>query len=376
MASRARAQNKLSATITVTKRRATKPTRARRWFPFLFFPACFFVFAYPPARLANFYGVDVGVTAPAAVLIWLFACIALWYSFRSPKMFLRYVMVHWMGAGFLLFALCAAYEMLRLFAPVSDRAAVVWILIAGAALVTAAVCASHFLVVRRLEFASEKVTRRHRVVQISDVHIGSRRGGYLARIVRRINKLRPEIVVITGDLVDSAAVGRAQLQSLQQLHARVLFTTGNHERYADLDNVLTMLRELGVETLRQQCVVAGQLQVVGIDDADARGQVAEKLPAVTFAKNRYTILLYHRPLGWEAASARGVDLMLCGHTHNGQIFPFNFLVKQQFRRIGGLYRERGAHLYVSPGTGTWGPLMRLGSFNEITCIDIKPEKVS
>ncbi|MGR3984995.1 MAG: metallophosphoesterase [Gammaproteobacteria bacterium] len=346
-------------------------TRARRWFYILFVPACFFVFAYPPMRLANWHFGEGALGAEASIAIWLFAAAALWHSFRGAHMLLRYVMVHWMGAGFILFTLTAAYEAVRLVASPDDRAAAVWIAGIAAALVALAAGAAQRLAVRHLEFDTAKVTRRHRIVQITDVHVGSRRGGYLARIVRRINQLRPDTVVITGDLVDSTAVGLAQLQSLRNLRARALFTIGNHERYAGLDNVLAMLRELGVEPLRQQCARAGELQVIGIDDADERGQVADKLPAIARGGG-YTILLYHRPLGWEAAVANGVDLMLCGHTHNGQIFPFNLLVKRQFRRITGLYTDGAAHLYVSPGTGTWGPLMRLGSRNEITCIDIRP----
>ena len=153
-----------------------------------------------------------------------------------------------------------------------------------------------------------------------------------------------------------------------------LFSIGNHERYADLDKVLTLLDGFGVESLRQRGVLAGELQILGIDDADHRTQVAEKLPTITRRRDHYTVLLYHRPQGWEAAVENGVDLMLSGHTHNGQIFPFNLLVKRQFQRINGLYSTTcaKAHLYVSPGTGTWGPLMRLGSFNEITCIDLQP----
>lgn len=352
-------------------------TRARIWFAVLFLPACFFVFAYPPVRLSVWYfGAEVlgGGMVAAAVLVWVLAAAAMVVSFRGPNMLLRYVMVHWMGAGFILFALCAGYEVLRLAANTDDRAAAVWVVAIALALVLLAVGASHFLAVRHLVFGSEKVTRRHRVVQISDVHIGSRRGGYLARIVRRINKLRPDVVVITGDLVDSSSVGREQLQSLQRLCARALFTIGNHERYANPENVLSMLRALGVEALRQRHVLAGELQVIGIDDADAHDQVAAQLPSIARRDGHYTILLYHRPLGWESAAAHGVDLMLCGHTHNGQIFPFNFLVKRQFRRINGLYSDGDAHLYVSPGTGTWGPLMRLGSLNEITCIDVLPRK--
>ena len=372
---------------------ARKMTRARRWFYLLFPLLCFLVFAWPLNRLAGWYGVETAIGPGATALIWLFATAALWYSFSSPKMVLRYFMVHWMGASFILFAVTLVYEVVRLGLPVDDRAAAPWILAAAAVLVVLAVIASHFLGVKHLEFDSEKITRPHRIVQISDVHIGSRQGGYLTRIVNRINRLSPDVVVITGDLVDSAAVGHDELKCLERLRARTLFSIGNHERYADLDKVLGLLAGFGVESLRQRRVIAGELAVIGIDDADEHSQVADKLPTILPATQQpgehYTVLLYHRPLGWEAAVEHGVDLMLSGHTHNGQIFPFNLLVKRQFRRISGLYSSNdsgkdsskdgavgrpNAHLYVSPGTGTWGPLMRLGSLNEITCIDVKPAR--
>ena len=347
-------------------------TRSRRWFYILFPVVCFFVFAYPVYRLTNWYGDGAGIGASQTILIWLLASTAMWYSFRGPKMLVRYITVHWMGISFVLFAVILGYEVIRLFLPMDDHLAVAWILGIAAVLVILAVAASHFLGTKHLEFNSEKVTQPHRIVQISDVHIGSRQGAYLERIVSRINRLEPDIVVITGDLVDSSAVGHDELKPLQQLHARTLFSIGNHERYSDLDKILGIVTSLGVEPLRQQYVITGEIQVIGIDDADHHNQVADKLPAVQHRRDHYTILLYHRPLGWEAAREHGVDLMLSGHTHNGQIFPFNLVVKRQFNRIRGLYSDGDSHLYVSPGSGTWGPLMRLGSLNEITCIDLKP----
>ncbi len=353
---------------------ARKTTRARRWFYILFPPLCFLVFAYPLHRLGNWYGTETAIGATPTVLLWLFASTALWYSFSKATMLVRYVMVHWMGASFILLTLTLLYEVVRVIASPDDRIAVPWILGIAVVLVMLSVIAAHFVFVKHLQFHSGKVTRAHRIVQISDVHIGSRQGGYLTRIVNRINQLQPDVVAITGDLVDSSTVGYDELNCLKRLRARTLFCIGNHERYADLDKVINLLTELGVESLRQRQVSTGELQFIGIDDSDERNQVASKLPSIQRHSDQYTVLLYHRPQGWEAAMEHGVDLMLSGHTHNGQIFPFNLLVKRQFSRISGLYTNSAgnAHLYVSPGTGTWGPLMRLGSFNEITCIDIKP----
>jgi len=352
---------------------ARKNFLARYGFYMLLPVACFFVFAYPLYRLGNWYGAPFAIGGVETLLVWLTATVLLWFSFTRPRMLIRYVMAHWLGVGFVLFSLTVVYELARHLAPVNDAAAAVWILIIAAVLTVAAVIASHFIKIKRLNFASNKLTQPHRIVQISDVHIGSRRGGYLRRIVDRINRLQPDTVVITGDLIDSSSVGYDALKPLRNLTARKLFTIGNHERYADLDHALDLLAQLGVEALRQRRVMLGdEIQVIGIDDADAPTQVADQLPRIDRHRDRYTVLLYHRPQGWEAAIEHGVDLMLCGHTHNGQIFPFNWIVKHQFPRISGLYREGGARLYVSPGTGTWGPLMRLGSLNEITCIDLRP----
>ena len=121
-------------------------------------------------------------------------------------------------------------------------------------------------------------------------------------------------------------------------------------------------------------MVLDDIQFVGIDDSDNPGHVADTLPSIAMDKSKYRILLYHRPLGWEDAREHGIELMLSGHTHNGQIFPFNLLVKTRFKKIHGLYQNGGSALYVSPGTGTWGPIMRLGSVNEITCINLRPAK--
>jgi predicted MPP superfamily phosphohydrolase len=150
----------------------------------------------------------------------------------------------------------------------------------------------------------------------------------------------------------------------------VYLSIGNHERYIGLDKVVPLLEEAGVRVLRNNSVLADGLQLIGIDDADDVHQVGRELANITLDPRCFKVLLYHRPLGWDAAVQANIDLTLSGHTHNGQIFPFNWLVKQQFKLITGLHRSGQCQLYVSPGTGTWGPVMRLGSRNEITCIDL------
>ncbi len=297
----------------------------------------------------------------------------MWYSFSVPKMKIRYLAVHWMGISFVFAVLTLLAEGLRLVLPVQDALIVQGVLVAGVLGVLFSILLSHHLSVKRLEIFSHKVSRSYRIVQISDVHIGSRQAGFMRRIVARLNALNADYVVVTGDLIDSSTVDYQALESIKQVKAPIFFVIGNHERYAGLPKVIDLADRLGMKTLRQESVVSEQLVFSGIDDADHKDQVERHLPSIKKIPDKFNILLYHRPVGWEAAIEHGIDLMLSGHTHNGQIFPFNFIVKQQYNRISGMYRQGNSHLYVSPGTGTWGPCMRLGSLNEITVFEIKPE---
>lgn len=347
----------------------------RRIRTFAVFPfASYLVFAYPVLRLMSWYSGSSDSAVMVSTICWVAGMGGMYYAFRGPNMRVRLVVVHWLGAGFLFATLTLVAEGARWVVSVPASQLALSVMITGALLVILAIVLSYPISVRRLDLCSKKVTRAWRVAQISDVHIGSRSREFMQRVVSRLNRLEPDFVVVTGDLVDSSAVGIEDLQSLGSLSARTFFSLGNHERYADLDKIISMAHRLGMTVLRQASETVGEITFVGIDDADRTDQVLRSLPSIPFDAATYTILLYHRPVGWEDAIERGIDLMLSGHTHNGQIFPFNLLVKQQFPRIRGMHREGGHCLYVSPGTGTWGPLMRLGSMNEISLFTISPQR--
>ncbi|MCP4489075.1 MAG: metallophosphoesterase [Gammaproteobacteria bacterium] len=346
---------------------------ASQWFNHLFMLACLFVFGYPAGRLCYWYFQDINTGTACATASWVLAILATRYSFNTPKMKLRYLVVHWMGASFVFASITLLVDILRLLIPMEDLTAMTLVVVLALTVLGFAVLLSHIVVVRRLTVPSPKVSRRYRIAQISDVHIGSRQKGFMQRIVTKLNSLEPDFIVVTGDLVDSSAVEIEALESIKALEATTLFTIGNHERYADLPKIIDMADSLGMITLRQQTYHSDQVTFSGIDDADDFDQVARQLPQLSPHAEKFNVLLYHRPVGWESAIESGIDLMLSGHTHNGQIFPFNWVVRQQFRRIAGLYEQGSARLYVSSGTGTWGPLMRLGSLNEVTLIELIPE---
>lgn len=344
-----------------------------RWFNYLFIVACLFVFAYPAGRLSYWYFHNIGISFGVAGSVWILTIMASRHAFSAPRMKLRFLLVQWMGVSFIFASVTLFAEISKIFIPLQDNSVAVAVAIAAVLCIVVAVLLSQYLSVKKFTIASSKIDRSYRIVQISDVHIGSRQKGFMQRVVNKINSLNPDFVVVTGDLIDSSAVDIDALESIRQLKAVTLFTIGNHERYADLPKVIDMAERLGMITLRQQVYQHGQLVFCGIDDADDANQVARHLPQLATDMRKFNLLLYHRPVGWDCAIDNGIDLMLSGHTHNGQIFPFNWAVKQQFRYIAGLYTRGNSRLYVSSGTGTWGPLMRLGSLNEITLITLLPE---
>jgi len=344
-----------------------------KWFNTIFILSCFFIFAYPAGRLSYWSFHHAGLSIVIAIVSWVLTVVAARHAFSGPKMKIRYLVVHWMGASYILASFTLVADIVRIFVTVEDAVAIVAVLIATLASIFVAILISHHLAVKVLTIPSPKIDRPYRIVQISDVHIGSRQKGFMLRIVNKINSLKPDFIVITGDLIDSSAVNIDALESIRQLDAVTLFSIGNHERYSDLAKVITMADQLGMITLRQESYHSDTLSFSGIDDADDANQVALHLPGISPDITKFNVLLYHRPVGWESAIDHGIDLMLSGHTHNGQIFPFNWVVKQQFSRIAGLYTQGDSRLYVSSGTGTWGPLMRLGSLNEVTLFDLVPE---
>jgi predicted MPP superfamily phosphohydrolase len=231
--------------------------------------------------------------------------------------------------------------------------------------------------VKTITLSSGKLTAPVRFVQITDVHIGSRKPAFLDRVVHIVNELKPDFLCITGDLIDGQGVSDDDLKSFKSVVGPIYFTIGNHEKYEGVQAIARRLENLGVTVLRNaETHFTKELQVIGIDDMDDANQVAVQLEKQTLDLDAFVLLLYHRPRGLKAAAEAGVDLMLSGHTHNGQIMPFNLVVNRVFDMVKGLYEHAETKLYVSQGTGTWGPIMRLGTRSEITLFEISPAQES
>lgn len=221
------------------------------------------------------------------------------------------------------------------------------------------------------------------IVAVSDIHLGAqRRSEWLAARVEQINALKPAAVLLLGDQVEDDPIGEPQLApTLRGLRAPwgVWAVTGNHEFYGDAETTVREFEEGGVRWLRdRQVELAPGLVLAGIEDIgramrnerEITSGLARTIPAPTAAA---TILMSHIPAAGiiEEASARGVDLMLSGHTHGGQIWPFSYAVRKRFAKYIGAYDVNGMMLYVTRGAGSWGPRMRLWQPGEIIRLTLR-----
>jgi uncharacterized protein len=223
-----------------------------------------------------------------------------------------------------------------------------------------------------------------RIVQLSDLHVGATiRRRFVQTVVDAANGLDADVVALTGDVADGTVRGlRREVAPLADLHARYgkFFVSGNHEYYGDAKGWLGEVERLGFNVLTNAHRIlrrgAGRLLLAGVTDAIAShrmpGHASDPVQALAGALPAdVKVLLAHQPRSAFAARAAGFDLQISGHTHGGQYFPFNLLVRLFQPFVAGLHRLERMWLYVSRGTGYWGPPLRLGAPSEITLIELR-----
>jgi predicted MPP superfamily phosphohydrolase len=323
---------------------------------------------------------------------------------RPVAKVLMAVVYGWMGLAVLLFVVLVASEIVRGVVstvtvlqqdgPLSpERRTFLSRVLAGASVVSALALAGSgaATALGRIALARVKVPLRRlpealsgfRIVQLTDLHIGPTLGrAWLADVVAETNAADPDIVVITGDLVDGRVADlRAEVAPLADLRAKygVFFVTGNHEYYSGVDEWLAELRRLGVSPLRNERVSIGDgehsFDLAGVDDWSSRHYGGDHGPDLARAlagrdPERELVLLAHQPKQIHEAEKLGVGLQLSGHTHGGQIFPWGLFVRLDQPYVSGLARHGAAQIYVSRGTGFWGPPIRVGAPPEISVIEL------
>jgi|WetSurMetagenome_2_1015567.scaffolds.fasta_scaffold92315_3 uncharacterized protein len=265
--------------------------------------------------------------------------------------------------------------------------------LALAALLTSAVICSYSLwvgsrdpIVRKFQIPLGGLPARStaiKIVQLSDLHLEEPEStGRLSRIVDQVNRLEPDLIAITGDLIDNPMSEKGPISDqLRRLKAPggVWAVSGNHDYYAGIQSFQKVTRGAGIHVLSGEMVpVLGCIRLAGMDDAAlSLDQGGSFNPSFNFLKDQSPgwpiLLLCHRPTNFDQAAAQGISLQLSGHTHGGQFLPINFLVRLLYHYPFGLYKVGHSYIYTSCGTGFWGPSMRFLSHNEIVEFNLVPD---
>lgn len=223
-----------------------------------------------------------------------------------------------------------------------------------------------------------------KIAAASDIHLGTIiANGRLERFVRMMNAQQPHIILLAGDIFDEdlgPVLKNDMGKLLSQLKAPlgVYAVTGNHEFIGGVDQAVDYLKNHGIQVLRDTAISVNEiLNIVGRDDRQAkvmRGIIRKPLPDLVekIDRKKFTILLDHQPYKLKEAVENGIDLQISGHTHHGQVFPFNFITRAIFEVSHGLKKIENTYFYVSTGYGTWGPPVRVGNRPEIVVIEIVP----
>jgi predicted MPP superfamily phosphohydrolase len=350
----------------------------------------FYIFTHL-VRFLGLLGPQITVAAFGTGLIFLLTMANLPLSRLLPRRYaspLAWVAYTWLGVLFLMLVVCILVDLGGLVLPLEDWGRAPGYIALGLVALLAAYALYN---ARRLRVRHVSVDIRQlhatlhelSIVQVTDLHVGSTiDGDWLRGVVARVNALKPDVIAITGDLVDgSVAELREHVAPLRDLVAThgVYFVTGNHEYFSGAQAWVEYLGELGVRVLRNERITIGDglLDIAGVDDFMGRrfpGHGPDFMQALGDRDtSRPVILLAHQPKAIVEAAVHGVDLVISGHTHGGQIWPFRHLVPLQQPYITGLHRHEGGatQIYISAGTGYWGPPMRLGTTSEITRITLQ-----
>ena len=220
------------------------------------------------------------------------------------------------------------------------------------------------------------------IVMASDIHLGTIIGkNDLAKLVEQVNAQNPDIVLLVGDIFDgdiTPIVNGQMGAQFERINAKygVFAVTGNHEFFSNHQAKIEYLQNHGVNVLNDAVVTLANINIVGRYDRQsnyALGQTRKSLSELmlNIDKSRFTIVLDHQPFNLNESVESRADLQLSGHTHHGQMWPFNYITKAVYEVSMGYTKKGDTHFYVSPGYGTWGPRVRLGNRPEIVVIKVK-----
>jgi len=331
---------------------------------------------YVAHRIIGFFSKSNKILLVSLVMTLTFPIMILFDRFfhSTATRTLYYAASVWMGFVFITLCTLLIFELINVFYPVFHKAAF------GIALLGITIAITIYSIINAANITIKDVEinnfgKNMTAVQLSDIHIGTiKNSQYLSRIVKKTNELNPDVIFITGDLFDgSGKITKDTIKPLTELKAPTYFIMGNHEFYEGEDRVAELLKSTNITVLRNNITTFNGVQIIGLDYSENKTYVAVQLEKLKIDSSKPSVLLNHVPLGYNDAKEKGIRLELSGHTHGGQIFPFSIATKIAFPKNKGLYtfENDSFSIYVSQGTGTWGPPMRLGTRSEITLIHLK-----
>jgi uncharacterized protein len=283
----------------------------------------------------------------------------------------------YMGVGFIAFVVICLVDVVRFFFPIVSVYELPLILILTLILTVYAMYGALRLHVVQFTLPLRGLSKSIRFVHISDLHIGAVWSiQNIEKIVSKILDLYPDFVVITGDIFDgSRPMTPEQLTPFEKLSVPIYAVTGNHDYYQGGPQLIyDTLAQTPIQALKNSVVYFEDLQIIGVEYSRQKNHLQKILPAISYSKQKPSILLYHVPTHLSIIKKAQIQLQLSGHTHNGQIFPFGFVARLMYPYVRGLHESEEGMIYVNSGTLNGGAPLRLGSMNEITVITVVPAR--
>ena len=341
-------------------------------FYLIVFIVSYFLYIYPFEILNELLFIETTSRQTSLYYTFLVSVLVIFY-FRSRKTFLplKLFVYEGMGVGFISFWVINIALILNILNIYNSYSLGILSLTLITLISLYSIVNSRIIKIKNIKLKSKKISKKYNFIFISDIHLGTNSPKHLHKILDKVKELKYEFILIGGDLIDSSSFNLEELEIFKSINKPIYFVTGNHEYYlSNFEEKISKLNKFNIRTLYNEKIKYEEINIIGIDDKqtnDSKINIIKNL----FEFSKYNLILVHKPTLWDSIQKNN-DLMLTGHTHNGQIFPFNLFVKIQFKYKYGLYAAKDSNLYVSSGSGCWGPRMRLGTSNEIVNIEIAP----
>ena len=217
-----------------------------------------------------------------------------------------------------------------------------------------------------------------KIVMLSDLHAGfHNRRAEVGRWVNLINAENPDLILIAGDIIDGNVrplLAQGTNEELTRFNAPTFACLGNHEYITGIDKSIELINKTGIGLLRDSAITIDGVTIVGRDDRSNRSRQSARQLLQDVDRDNYIILLDHQPFNLEESEQNGVDLQLSGHTHQGQVWPLNWVTRKMYECDHGEYKRGKTDYYVSSGIGIWGGKFRIGTDSEYAVITVTPNQ--